>query len=379
MDNKAIPNEEFLAIRNSAINNDPITMTMPMANVIFSGEGYKGGWVELLLKDGRTRTYVTPNFFKLVAKMLNFNIGLSSRMDEESFGSLMQAVKVLQSTKNAIGEVTVVYDQIQKKLTHISSGAYNRISNELLFNFAEGIVDKNPDLKIIKILGGKETSDVGFHILSSEQVGLQDVMSNDPEEFQFGITLSNRGVSTIVGDFAYRLICTNGMMSIKTDDRFKLEGTDGDSLFKLFQHFEVMQKEQYIPKDFNENVSTASNIPASYGELNSVYRTIISGLVPEFPEHKPMIAEAIKTRFFSEMIVVEQKLKARGFDIEEITPQQMKFIKTDKTMWELVNIATDLGSNNHPYPLNNKITLQQLGGKLLTRPFDLKELHLLLL
>lgn len=379
MDSQAIPNDKFLQLRAFAKDNDPVSMNLPLANIILSGEGYANNFVHLILQAGKTRTYVTPAFFKQFAKMLNFNIGMSNRMDEESFGGLMQAVKVLQSTHKSLNEVTVVYDPIQKKLTHISTGTYNRISNALLFDFAGAIVDKNPDLRIIQAIGGESSSDVELRILSSDQVGLQGVMSNDPEEFQFGITLSNRGVSTIVGDFAYRLVCTNGMMSIKTDDRFKLGGTDGDNLFKLFEHFEAMQKAKYIPEDFNENVATASTVPASMRELMNVYQTIISGLVPEFPEQLPMLKDAIRTRFFPELDVLNEKLTLKGVDPSELSNKQMALIKTDKSMWELLNIATDLGSNRHIYPLNNSTTLQRLGGKLLTAEFDLKDIHLLLL
>lgn len=380
MNKQAISNEDFLRAYGFAKSNNPLPLTLPLSGVILSGDGYAKNYVDLVLpREGKTRMYVVPAFFKQLAKMLKINFSMAQKMDEETFGTILNMLKTLQSSHKSVKEVTVVFDPIQKKLTHISESEYSRISNGQLFSFAQALVESNPNLKIIEVLGAQDMVDCEIRILSSQNVALVGVESNDPEDFQFGLTLANRGVSTIIGDFAYRLVCENGMMGIRSDDRFKLGGTDTDNMFQLFQHFDKVAKQGFIPEDFNENVSTASRIPASLSELMAVYQHITQRLLPDFPEQRGMIEEAIKTRFFPELTDIEHKLARKNIDINDLTKKQMQMVRSDKTMWELINIVTDLGSNHSVYPISDTAYLQKLGGRLLTKPFDLKDIDLLIL
>jgi len=380
MNTQAISNEEFLALYNGAKKTNPTPLTISLSALILSGEGYEKGYVDIVFPTtGKTRMYVTKTFFKQLAKMMKFNIKISSTMESEDFGELLNALKTLQSTHLNNTEVTVVFDPVEKKLTHIGIGSYNRISNSQLFDFANALVDSNSNLRIVQIIGGDQSSNQEIRILSSEQIGLANVVSDDPEEFQFGITLANRGISTIIGDFAYRLVCSNGMMGIRTDDRFMLGGTDRDNLHSLFTHFDKIRAHKFIPEDFNENVSTASQVPASFDELQIAFNTIVNGIVPEFPEQKQAIIDALKHKYFEELIAVEKKLKLKNINEVNLSKKQKQLIRTDKNMWELINILTDLGSNQTIYPLNNKHYLQRIGGKMLASPFDLKDIHLLYL
>ncbi|RLF01540.1 MAG: hypothetical protein DRJ64_10480, partial [Thermoprotei archaeon] len=235
----------FREFAGYARNNDPSALTVPFSAVIICGDGYKNNYIELVLRNGKTRMYVVPSFFKQLAKMMRVNLSISKTMDEEAFGSLLNALKMYQGSKDGNNDVTVVFDPTIKKLTHISSGGYNRISNGKLFDFAAALVETNPRLKIIEVLGGIESPDTEIRILSSDEVSLSGIESNDPEDFHFGITLSNRGALTTIGDFAYRLVCSNGMMGIRTDDRFKLSGIEQQDMFKLFEHFDTIKKANY--------------------------------------------------------------------------------------------------------------------------------------
>ena len=380
MDKQAFSSEEFARLTAIAVSNDPSAITIPFSAVILSGDGYKENYVELVLpKTGKTRMYVIPAFFKQLAKMLGIQIALKNRMDDKEFGGLLNALKVLQSSHVKTSEVTVVFDPIERKLTHISAGGYNRISNAKLFDFASALVTANPALQIVEVLGGENSSDSEIRILSSNEVALTGIVSDDSEDFQFGITLANRGTVTAIGDFAYRLVCSNGMMGIRSDDRFLLGGTTEDDMFQLFEHFENLHKAHFIPEDFELNVATASEVPASLNELMIAFNAISKGIVGEFDEQTAGWIDAMKRTHFPEIIELERKLLSRDIDPQSLSAKQMGFVKSDKSMWELINIVTNLGSNKTPYTLTNKSSLQKLGGSLLTRPFDLQDIHLLIL
>ena len=78
-------------------------------------------------------------------------------------------------------------------------------------------------------------------------------------------------------------------------------------------------------------------------------------------------------RYFQDIARVRELLKARGIEEKDIPEKAMELIRTQTTMWELINTMTDLGSNPHPiYKLSNRNRFQKQGGQLMSSDWDLK-------
>lgn len=370
--------EQFNEYKQNAVANDPKVFTTNLGLIVVEPESYDKGYIIVNIDGKPQRVAVANTFFAEFTKMLSVDKKLQGKMnvgkdDNKSFANLLEALKVIQNSANS-KEVALVFDTVANKITHITDSGYNRLANVELFNFAEALISKYPFLHMKEILGGQTSSDIELRILSEN-----DFDFGDDEQFQFGVTLSNKGVVTSLGDFAYRLICANGMMGIKTDERFTLSGTASEDLHQLFAHFETMESANFLPSDFEENMRNAMELPASFAELSTAVRNVSSMIVGEFPEQKEQWIAGMIAQHFPAYNVVLQKLKSKGYEVADLTKKQMQLVKTDMPMWDMVNALTFLGSNEVPFILTNKPYLQTLGGRMLAKEHDMKHIGLIYL
>ena len=378
MSQHTMDNEKFLEIRGYSIENNPLVYSSHLNAIKIEESSFAEKFIILSLPNGKdVKMNVTKSFFKDLSSLLSIKISMQKNMEHDMFSKLLEALKTLQST-NGISQVHLMYNPVERSITHINTDGFNRISNSQLFGFAETLVNKYPQLAISNVIGGKGSADAEIKIVSNDNIKIISD-STDIEEFNFGISLSNVGINTTLCDYAYRLVCSNGMMGIRTDERFKLQGTGRENMTELFGHFDVMEKENFIPADFEDNINNAVNTMVSFDEMQNAINAISDKIVGEFPEQTEQWVEGMISMHFPQWFTINQKLKIKGYDPLKLTTEQKKLIKTDMNMWELVNVLTDLGSNKTPYTIRDKRMLQKLGGKYLTKNFDLKDLHLLYL
>lgn len=362
-----------------ARSNEPKVISTTLKNIIIEGDSFDKNYIVLVLPDASSHQLtVSDAFFKQLAKILNVNLSIRKNLSIESDDNKMysELLNVLRSAQNMIKavDVTLLFCPIERKITHVKAGSFSRLSNDALFGFAEQLVDKYPKLTISNVDTYQGSSNVGIQIMSGNIVDLTNKkLSIDDESFQFGITLGNHGLVTSVGDFAYRLVCSNGMMGIRTDERFYLPNTEFDGLLELYDHFEAMREQDFVPADFAANFENATQIHASYKELKKAHDFAQRNLLIEFPEQENQIRYAFADKYFSDVAMVQAKLKAKGIDEKEIPEKAMALIRTRTSMWDLVNTMTNLGSNPHPvYKVGNKPAFQKQGGKLMADNWDLE-------
>lgn len=382
---KEMSNQDYQKALVLAKENEPKIITTTLKNIIIEGESFDKNYIVLVMREGNFRLTVSEAFFKQLAKILNINLSIRKTLTEDNnvntiYSELLNAMRGVQNLVKPM-DVTLLFNPIEKKITHIKKGTFSRMSNETLFTFAESLVTKYPHLVISNVNTNPYSSDVAIQILSGNIVDLTDVaISEENESFQFGITIGNHGLVTSVGDFAYRLVCTNGMMGIRTDERFYLPNTQQDGLLKLFEHFEKMKEQNFVPEDFAANYQNAAKVHASYAELKKSHDFAQKHLVVEFPEQEGQLRKAFSDTFFHDVAIIQEKLKRKGINENEIPDKAMQLIRTQTKMWDLINTMTYLGSNeHHVYHLNNKPSFQRLGGKILSDDWDLEfEQYLLL-
>jgi hypothetical protein len=383
---KEFSSEEFLKIKRQSIANEPQVHSTILSNIIIEPESFDKKYIILILPDkSKHQLTVSNDFFKELSKILKINMSLRQRMSgdnkhNEMYSTFLNALKMVQEGIAPI-DITLLYDVVEKQITHIKQGSYSRLSNESLFNFVEGLIDKYPSLSVIDVFGGQNTSNAEIKLLSGSVVDLTNkAISDEDESFQFGLTMGNSGLSTSVGDFAYRLVCANGMMGIRTDERFHLKDTTEKGLRELFTHFETLKEHNFVPEDFAGNFEKATQVHASFAELDKAYKFAQKNIMSEFPDQLDQLRSAFGDKYFSDIRIVEAMLKAKNIDKSELDPKALQHIRTKTTMWDLVNTMTDLGSNEHQvFKVQNKRGFQKYGGKLMSEPFDFEYEKFLLL
>jgi len=384
---KEITNEQFKEKRAIALRNEPTIITTTLNNIIIEGDSFDKNYIVMVIPGGTTHQLsVSKAFFKQLAKILNLNLSIRGKLNDgikdnnTIYSELLNVMGKIQASITPI-EVTLLFDHNKREIISIKNGAYNRLSNETLFGFAEELVNKYPQLKISNINANEGNSNVSINIMSGDLVSLTDKkLSSDDETFQFGITLGNSGLTTSIGDFAYRLVCSNGMMGIRTDERFFLKNTEQDGLMDLYKYFEQMKSQNFIPEDFAANYANATRIHASYNELKKAHDFAQSRLLIQYPEQENQIRAAFSDIFFPDVRLIQTKFERKDIKESELPEKAFQNIRTKTSMWDLINVMTNLGSNPHPvYKLRDPNSFQKMGGKLLSSDWDFEFERFLLL
>jgi hypothetical protein len=388
MNSKPLSQDEFQAKKQEALQNEPVARQVPLNSIELTDNSYKDG----VVKVGGKTVSASKEFFQKLGGILHISGAMQRDLtggkdkdkgkgdDGQLFGKMVEAMKALKTSKNGGGGVTIIGNPTTGELTGVTDRGYNRIPNAELFGIAESLINRYPILSPVDIDVTGGGMGVGISLLSNAEHPFKPTGPNGPdggdETFRFGFTLNN-GAITSLGDFAYRLVCTNGMMGIRRMDQFQLKDLSNESIRKMFEHISEAEKRRFIPVMFEQNMQLASKTPASYREIEQLYKKVVDNLRYEEDELKKHFKREIAQTFFQGYVRASAKLVNKGIDPLHLTDKQKSFIITGQNMWDVINNLTWLGSNDGGYQWKNQKFLQKLGGKTLSEEFDLANVDLL--
>jgi len=316
---------------------------------------------------------VADGFIRDLAKILNVNIKLQKNLQsddevgKEMLADLLNAMRLFNSRKKN-SQVTLVGDVQNGIFTNVVSGAYARMSNEGLLDIAADLMKAHDGLQLIEANISDHQPDLMLKLLAPNE---HKLVKCDDEVFNFGLTLSNNAINTFVGDFAYRLVCTNGMMGLKSENNFKLSDIGTQGLLDMQTHLADASRRNFMPADFEANIGTAKDVEASFKEVEEAFKYVKSQLNC-LDDQRDRIEMAIAFRYFPGYFNTLDKLKKNNIDPASLSIDEKKFLPSGMTMWDLINNITDLGSNDRGYTFLQRDKLQVYGGKLMTKNADLK-------
>lgn len=383
MNSKPLSQDEFQAKKAEALQNEPIAKSVRLNQIEMTDDSLAAGVVKIA---GKTISANT-GFFKGLGKILNISDGLrrdltggkdAKKEQSALFSKMVETLKLLKSSKNGGGEVTIIGNPTDGSLTGITDKGYNRIPNADLFGIAESLVNRYPILSPVEIDVRNGGMGVGISLLSSAQHPFKPVGGPDggDETFNFGFTLNN-GSITSLGDFAYRLVCSNGMMGMSKMDQFMLRDMSADSIRKMFKHIQEAQQRNFIPVTFGKNMEIAGRTNASFREIEKLYKDV-SGLIScEDETLKKHFKRELAQTFFRGYVTTSAKLMNNGYDPANLTDKEKSFINSGQKMWDVINGLTWLGSHDGGITWKNQALLRKIGGKTLGEEFDLANAHLL--
>ncbi len=356
---------EYNRLKEQSIKNQPITKTVKLKDIKFDPDALAD---DIIYVHGKPIA-VDASFFKGLSKILNIKDSMRKKLksSNEDVGTafyvkLLDALKSF-SAKNSNDDYTLMASPVSHSITNIIQGDTKRISNEGLFATADRLLNEYSNLSILDVKN--VGSDTGIKLLASQEhdFGHSSGPDGGIELFQFGMNLENFGMNTMLGDFAYRLVCSNGMMGMKTINDFKLEGIDSDSIQKMMEHIQDVEQRGFLPYAFEEHIKLADNANASLREVEDMFVSIKKSLIISDPELKEHYSKALEEQYFRGLQQGESKLIKAGLDPREMTDKQKGFIDSGMNMWELINNLTFLGSHRTGFNFDSQEAIQKLAGK----------------
>lgn len=377
-----IGNDEFNNIREELSGRDPLIKRVKLADIKFEERSIETNTV--IIKGHQVP--VTRSFFTRLAQVVGLNVALIKQMqknaDQLIQQKLLEAVKSYAETRDGGKDFLLIGDLDQRKITNIVvADKYSRLTNDTLFQTTEMLMNEVPDLSIESI---DQTEDGNFSInlVHTMDAGFEKL--GPDEVFRFGLSLVNTNNRSEIKDFMYRLACSNGMISrTPIDDGPKLKGPGSgiglagpDAFRDIINQAHVWARNGFLPVSFEDKLSVAVDTQASLAELSNIFRIVESQIVEEDPDRKFKMIMAAKEQLFPNLAETERRLISKGFDPKALLEDEKRFIKTGRSVWDLVNDLTWLGSHKSIFDFSNPKSFKVAGGNLFTKKWDLQHAKL---
>lgn len=329
---------------------------------------------ELKLKSART-VVIEGNEVKLTRKALYeltsifgvsqafyATVNRSFGEDTELTNALFSAIKGKTSTK-----ITFVFNLEKNEIVKIYVAGTKLISDAQYFDTVEKVIANNPGT-VLRNLDILQNGDITMSLVNSRmkfQIG-----NMNQESFVMGTTLDFVNNELTSSFFTQRLVCSNGMrVTDKLCTRSVKVGKDVPDFMEALKSSDF---QIHSMQEFEKRVNRLINTTASLKEVVDTEERL-TGLLGKGVE-----SEILMSRF-------DARNLRFAFGPEYMMRTDIhQYLKTNITMWDLVNQVTAMSSyleqNRLLFDAKVNTTLQIIGGNLLFRnpmlpPNNIKQLY----
>ena len=367
-----ISQEQFDKAKAASSGKDPLIKKVKLSDIRIDDNSLKTGNILI----GDSKIPVSNKFFNRLGQVVNLQTSLLNRMDKNADHSvqtkLLQAVKSYSETRDGDKEFLLIGDGTAREVTNIvKADKYHRLSNETLFDTAGLILNEVPDMHVESI--DNSGGGVSINLIHGSQVGF-DKIGKD-EVFRFGVSLVNSATNSRVDDFFLRLSCDNGAVARNLNTAFEF-GQGQDAFRKLLDSMTGWSKAGFVPRTFETRLEGAIRTKASYGELERVMNSVIGQIHDEDVNVESHYIRAAQQQFFPEFDITSKRIFKNGHNPQFLTEAQKKFIKTDSSIWDLVNELTWIGSHATTFNFQAPKKFKVEGGNLFAKSWDLEHASL---
>ena len=376
---RQVTEEQFREIRSKVGQAESAVKQIPISAISVDHETLRKGRI---LVNGQP-VKVSNGFFSKLGTMLKVSSSLTRSMIEK--GDTKIAAALINGLKdyavqNKSKDVMLIANVNTKEIVDICTPArYKRVTNETLFDVTERILNDNNSLILETVDFNPLTGKASINFLNQDEVGF--AQAGKDEFFKFGFSLIQTTKDTIVESYNQRLICTNGLRSslgsgviggnsngaMSFDDKFRLGGTTTEDIRIFLNTIEDMKKAQFVPSTFEAAINRAVGTKASFLEVEKAWKAATSKVEEFDPELKKQYQAALARDFFHAYGNTANRIKNKGADPFSLNEKQKSFIKTDMSIWDVVNSMTFLGSNNSGFQLANQHELKYSAGELFAK------------
>jgi hypothetical protein len=111
---------------------------------------------------------------------------------------------------------------------------------------------------------------------------------------------------------------------------------------------------------------------ASYSEVERALYSVTGAIREQNPDLKSQLLRGAEQQFFPEYDAATKRIFRAGHNPLQLTDAQKKFIKTDASIWDVVNELTWIGSHQTTFDLQNHKGFKVAGGNLFAKSWDLE-------
>lgn len=374
---REITTTQFDAIREVMAANEHATKQVPITAIKLNERSFTSHQIEV----GGITVKVSQGFFIKLAGLLKMNASLTREFIKNEDGKVAAAfMNALNEYRRGVGakEVLLIANTETKEVIDICDPKrYKRLTNDSLFDMTSKIMNEHPSLIIETIDHSPNGGSVSINLLNSEEIGFPG--AGKDEFFKFGFSIIQSSKDTIIETYNTRLVCSNGLRvslgsgsigsnsNLHFEEKFRLSGTGAEDIRTFLNNVDNMKKSGFVPAAFAGSLSSAVNTKASLFEVESAMGMAQRKVREDDPQFKKNFIDTIERNYFDGHKATMQRIMQKGVDPYKLNDKQKSMIKTNQSIWDVVNSMTYLGSNNSGIELADKWELKTHAGSLFAK------------
>lgn len=325
---------------------------------------------------------IGSNFLSKLGSMLKLNRSLTRDMikrgDHRLAATLINGLKDYESKNRKERDVMLIANLESREVVDICPpNRYRRATNDTVLDMTERILNDNPNLIIETVDYSPSTGGTSINLLNQDEIGF--AKAGKDEFFKFGFSIVQTTKDTLAESYNQRLICSNGLRTslgsgaiggnreIQFEDRFRLSGTSSEDIKIFLNKVEDMRKRGFVNPQFENQISRAVGTKASMSEVERAWKLTNRRVNELDPELKKQYQASLARQWFSGYGDALARVNRKGVDGAGLGDRQKQFIKTNMSIWDVVNSLTFLGSNNSGIDLDNRHELKYAAGDLFSK------------
>ena len=374
---REITTTQFDAIREVMAANEHATKQVPITAIKLNERSFKSHQIEV----GGITVKVSQGFFIKLAGLLKMNASLTREFIKNEDGKVAAAfMNALNEYRRGVGakDVLLIANTETKEVIDICDPKrYKRLTNDSLFDMTSKIMNEHPSLIIETIDHSPNGGSVSINLLNNEEIGFPG--AGKDEFFKFGFSIIQSSKDTIIETYNTRLVCSNGLRvslgsgsigsnrDLHFEEKFRLSGTGAEDIRTFLNNVDNMKKAGFVPAAFAGSLSSAVNTKASLFEVESAMSMAQRKVREDDPQFKKNFIDTIERNYFDGHKETMQRIMQKGVDPYRLNDKQKSMIKTNQSIWDVVNSMTYLGSNNSGLELSDKWELKTHAGSLFAK------------
>lgn len=370
---KSVDEKRLLEIRDQLSKAEHATKEVPLSAISVDEGSLRKGQILI----GGNPVAVSTSFFTRLAAMLKLSAGLTHELlknnDDKLAMHLINGLKDYRSAKKGGNILLIANPNTREVIDICEPSKYRKLSNESVFDLTSRILNDHSNM-IIESVDLDHRGRASINLLNQDEIGFAN--AGPDEFFKFGFSIVQTSRDTYVEMYNQRLVCTNGLRAslgqgaiggnnaINFQETFKLQGKSADDVKIFLNQIDAMKKANFVPSAFESTLMNSVNTKASLAEVQNALIQSQRMVREEDPNMKKAYLDTLDRKWFPGHAEAMARVVRKGVDPMKLTDKQKSFIKTNMSVWDVVNSMTFLGSNNTGIPLEGKENLKATAGTL---------------
>jgi hypothetical protein len=332
-----------------------------------------------LIGYGGVNFEMTESAWKNLVKLTGLSVGvveeINKNLGEDVSKKLLNMMRISLGDKTDKRRVCMLFSKKSLKVVGFTKSTESVLSNNAFFTLFERTLNNQSGMEI-KNMAINDNGNIELTVLNNNwEFNVGDGNTNLGDEyFKTGLAFINTPDATIINPFAERLVCTNGMITAEKGLSMVLKKASAGDVSAFFDQVTNLKGTANFDQELKKRIIRMMDSQASYDEMLTARRSCeyeISNLKE--------VGCLSKLEEFIPVSEVKQAFLKHNIDLNMLNTTDHKKIRTQLTVWDLVNRLTDLSSHPKRYGFrlqddNSSVNrLQREAGKIAFKPqYDLE-------